>query len=246
MASWIVHLRIAENLLTKIEGLDIPLFAIGNIAPDSGIPDEKWEHFDPPTKVTHFEISDFTADPEVFRTSDLAYYRQYLLPLRGEADLDAQRVSFLLGYFFHLLTDNLWVRGIARPTRARFATQFAADKDFIWEVKEDWYGLDHNYVRDHPQSLFWRTFMQADYNRTDLDFLPAVAVQERIRYIKAYYSQPDERMARMIARPFIYLSQAEMDAFVEDATRLILAAYQRFWLGGASPDGHVSALEFIS
>jgi energy-converting hydrogenase Eha subunit F len=40
MATWIAHLRLAENLLEKIEGLDAAWFAIGSIAPDSGIPDE--------------------------------------------------------------------------------------------------------------------------------------------------------------------------------------------------------------
>ncbi len=245
MASWIVHLRIAENLLAVIGGLDTDLFSIGNIAPDSGIPDEKWEHFDPPTRVTHFEVSDFTEDPDVFRTSDLAFFNQYLLPLRAEANPDPLRCTFLLGYFFHLLTDNNWVRRIARLTRARYPQQFAADKDFIWEVKDDWYGLDHVYVRDHPQSLFWRIFMRVGYERADLDFLPARAVQERIRYIQNYYSQPDERVERMMARPFIYLSQAEMDAFVQDTTRLILACYRLLWLQGVSPDGHVSALELV-
>ncbi len=245
MASWIVHLRIAENLLAHIHGLDVDLFSIGNIAPDSGMPDEKWEHFDPPTRVTHFEVSDFTADPDVFRTSDLAFYRQYLLPLHPGGGEDARRFSFLLGYFFHLLTDNNWVRRIARPTRARYLEQFTADKDFIWEVKEDWYGLDHVYVRDHPQALFWRVFMNAAYDRADLDFMPVQAVQERIRYIQQYYSQPDERVTKMTAHPFIYLSMDEMDAFVQDTSRLILACYRRFWLEGASPDGHISALEMV-
>ncbi len=53
MATWIVHLRIAENLLACIPALDAAQFAIGNVAPDSGIPDEKWEKFDPPPEVTH-------------------------------------------------------------------------------------------------------------------------------------------------------------------------------------------------
>ena len=52
MATWIVHLRLAENLMQMIEGLDAPQFAIGNIAPDSGMPDEKWEKFEPPVEVT--------------------------------------------------------------------------------------------------------------------------------------------------------------------------------------------------
>jgi hypothetical protein len=43
MATRIVHLRLAENLLELIDGLDPAYFATGSIAPDSGIPDENWE-----------------------------------------------------------------------------------------------------------------------------------------------------------------------------------------------------------
>jgi hypothetical protein len=43
MATWIVHLRLTENLLELIEGPDAAQFAVGNIAPDSGVPDEKLE-----------------------------------------------------------------------------------------------------------------------------------------------------------------------------------------------------------
>ncbi|MBN1303008.1 MAG: hypothetical protein JXA13_01130 [Anaerolineales bacterium] len=35
--------------------LDFGPFAIGNIAPDSGIPDENWENLEPPPEVTHFK-----------------------------------------------------------------------------------------------------------------------------------------------------------------------------------------------
>jgi len=40
MASRIVHLRIAEKLLGFIPDLEPDRFAVGNVAPDSGIPDE--------------------------------------------------------------------------------------------------------------------------------------------------------------------------------------------------------------
>lgn len=54
MATWIGHLRIAEHLLNEIEGLDESYFALGSLAPDSGVPDENWENFDPPSEITHF------------------------------------------------------------------------------------------------------------------------------------------------------------------------------------------------
>ena len=54
MASWMVHLRVADELLKKIEKLDEQAFVIGNIAPDSGVPNEDWTVFQPPKDVSHF------------------------------------------------------------------------------------------------------------------------------------------------------------------------------------------------
>ncbi|MBN1372270.1 MAG: hypothetical protein JW987_10055 [Anaerolineaceae bacterium] len=242
MASWIVHLRITENLLTRIPGLDEQLFSIGNIAPDSGIPDEKWENFTPPPEVTHFITPE--AKGTLYHHNDLLFYREHLLPLRGLAP-DALSFSFLLGYFFHLITDNCWSIDIGRPTRKRFAEQFAADKDFIWEVKKDWYGLDHRFVREHSESLFWRVFLHCGYSRADLPFLPAEAVQQRIAYIQEYYQSDSERVREMLDRPYVYLSAVEMDAFVSRTADHLLQIYTRLWVEGASFDGHVSALEIL-
>jgi len=158
MATWISHLRIADNLLKLLPGLDNEQFAIGNIAPDSGIPDEKWEKFNPPGEVTHFKANEKSKVP----LADLEFYRHYLalLPWPGT---DSKRYSFLTGYFFHLITDNLWSAIISDPTRERYKAQFDADRGFIWEVKKDWYGLDFVYVRSHPDALYWRVFLNCEY-----------------------------------------------------------------------------------
>ncbi len=152
MATWIAHLRIAENLLERIPDLDPGQFAIGNIAPDSGIPEENWEKFNPPPDVTHFKRSK-SVHKDI---ADLDFYRDYLAEIQPD---DIPRFSFRLGYFFHLITDNLWTIQVGKPTQERFPEQFAADDKFIWEVKKDWYGLDHIYVREHPDCLYWRIFL---------------------------------------------------------------------------------------
>jgi hypothetical protein len=214
MASWIVHLRIAENLLARIDGLDPANFAMGNVAPDSGIPDENWENFNPPPEVTHFQA----AEGEAWRIADLEFYWQYLVPTQREP-VDAQRYSFLLGYFFHLVTDNLWEDLIIRPTRQRFAEQFAGDPEFVWEVKRDWYGLDFEHVRTHPDSLFWIVFLECQYEHDYLDYLPVEAVQARIDYIKQFYQRTDEKLEAWYGRrPDKYLSQEEMERFIETAS----------------------------
>ena len=47
MASWMVHLRIADRLLDSLPGLSAVDFVVGNIAPDSGIPNEDWSELSP-------------------------------------------------------------------------------------------------------------------------------------------------------------------------------------------------------
>ncbi|MDO9129785.1 MAG: hypothetical protein Q7U34_07960 [Anaerolineales bacterium] len=236
MASWIVHLRIAENLLGFIPGLEPARFAVGNIAPDSGMPDEKWENFTPPPRVTHFRA----AEGELFELADLEFYRRYLLPLRNTPD--PRFFSFRLGYFFHLVTDNLWSVKIGLPTKERFAAQFNADKDFIWEVKKDWYGLDFIYIRDHPDCLFWRVFLNCQAEICGLDFLLPEGLRWSVAHIQQYYQRTGEEIQALYNRPYIYLSQAEMGRFVSETTQHLLRIYRYLWIQAAETDGLCSAL----
>jgi len=236
MATWIAHLRIAENLLERIPELDPGQFAIGNVAPDSGIPDEKWEKFNPPPEVTHFKRSK-SVHKDI---ADLDFYREYLAEIQPA---DTQRYSFRLGYFFHLITDNLWTIKVGKPTNERFAEQFAADRKFIWEVKKDWYGLDHIYVRKHPDCLYWRVFLDSVPASANLDFLPPQALPRQLRHIKSYYQLDDDEIQDMMTRPKVYLPKDEMDRFVADATQQIYDVYQLLWPTPPELDGKASALE---
>jgi hypothetical protein len=239
MATWIVHLRLAENLLEMIEGLDAASFAIGNIAPDSGIPDENWENFTPPKEVSHFIVP---TDDDPWRMVDLEFYRSYLAPMSWPGE-DVEGFSLFLGYFLHLATDNLWNQQIARPTLTRFAAEFEADPKFIWEVKRDWYGLDFVYLYDHPESLFWRVFLKCEYEENcQLDFMPAEGLRRQIDYIKTYYQQQDSRQ-EAYERPDIYLSQAEMDRFVEETTRWLTRIYRYLWEEKGDTAGYLTTLE---
>lgn len=216
MATWIVHLRITEALLATLPAIDPASFAVGNIAPDSGMPDEKWEKFTPPPEVTHFKA----AGGSQFDLADLEFYRRYLAVL-PEPPQDVKQYSFLLGYFCHLVTDNLWFQWIGAPTQALFKAQFDADKDFIWEVKKDWYGLDFEYVRDNPQSLYWRIFLACEYPVNYLDFLLPEGVQQRIDHIKTYYQREDEHSREVLNRERIYLTMPDVDNFITGAVALL-------------------------
>ena len=55
MASWMVHLRVADKLMGKIRFVNPTEFIVGNIAPDSGVPNADWSVFTPSTTVSHFK-----------------------------------------------------------------------------------------------------------------------------------------------------------------------------------------------
>lgn len=235
MASWIVHLRIAENLLKDIDGLDTLMFAIGNIAPDSGIPDDNWENFTPPVEVTHFRLDDWSG------SEDLRFFREYLAA--ESFTENAEQYSFRLGYFFHLVTDNYWWKRIGQPIRKRFKAEFEADDQFIWEVKKDWYGLDFIYVRDHPDSIFWHSFLQSEIQESYLEFLPIEALHHRMAYIKEYYQRQDDQVQEMYKRPYIYLSKTEMDGFVSRVSTDLSQIYAYLCDANQEYTEYTSALE---
>jgi hypothetical protein len=238
MASWIVHLRVAEKLLKEIPRLDPGQFAIGNVAPDSGIPDENWENFDPPSSISHFHPQE---PSDLIGSEDLRFYRDYL---EGVPFAKREKFSFLLGYFFHLLTDNLWWLEIIRPTRQRYQAEFDADPRFIWEVKKDWYGLDFAHVRANPEGIFWQVFLPAEYTNHYLDFYAPKAIPRQLEYIKNYYQRQDEDIENKLRlSKNIYLSADEMDAFVYRAAKTIYAIYEKIWLQGVFVGEGPTALE---
>jgi hypothetical protein len=238
MATWITHLRLAENLHTSLPGLEAGPFAVGNIAPDSGVPDANWEKFTPDPTVTHF-----TASPVAPRIADLEFYNRYLLPLKGKP-IDKALLSFRLGYFFHLVTDNLWIALNVKPTREKFAVQLAADKQFMQEIKEDWYAQDFIYVIDHPDCLYWQVFLKVEAYTAGLDFLPLDAVHQRVAFIQEMYQKRDEAVQQQITRPMLYLTTAEMDCFVETATPVLQAVYHHLWVKGLEVDNPFSILDW--
>jgi hypothetical protein len=172
----------------------------------------------------------------------LDFYRRYLAgkPFPGT---DPKRASFLFGYFCHLVTDNLWSALIYKPTRERYKTEFETIPGFIWEVKKDWYGLDFEYVRSHPDSLYWKTFLACTYPVNYLEFLLPAGVRSSIKHIQEYYQRNDEHAEERVNRPRIYLTIPEMDRFVETATRTILDAWQRLQAGTIQTEGMYSILE---
>ena len=221
MATWIAHLRIAENLISLIEPLDKEYFVIGSIAPDYDIPENVRENLRGIPRDSHFSVS----DENTKAIGDWVFFRKYIGSL-NHSDDDLTKFSFLLGYFIHLVTDNLWEIEIGLPTKLRFKSEFEQDPKFLQEVKRDWYGIDFSYIHRNRDSIYWQVFEKCHYARDYLDFMPQAAILENIKRIRDFYRNKNKVIENWIGeRPNKYLSEQEMDRFVEMATKALHQIY---------------------
>jgi hypothetical protein len=220
MGTWISHLRVAENLLGHFPELDEVTFAFGNLSPDSGIPNADWTEFDPPKEVTHF----LRKGEGEHAIHDLVYYEQYLSIIKPEADI--KLYSFRLGYFFHLICDLMWARRIGAATKQEFKELFDKDrKKAVSTVKDDWYGLDQLYVRDHPEHIFWRVIMTNPNPPSYLPFVQDKALHQQYDHIRKFYSEQEDKWFLFI--PYHYLNETTMTRIVDESIEAVLIVHKK-------------------
>lgn len=207
MATWIAHLRVAEKLLNKDYNIDKEAFIVGNIGPDSGVPNEDWSSFDPPTAITHWKDENDIIQPERF-------YDKYL----RNKKMDNKEYSFKIGYYIHLLTDVEWTKlHKKQKENEEYRRNLEEDKNFIWIVKKDWYGHDFIYVENYKESIFHTVFKHIENVPDYLDYFPKGAFTRQVKYIRDYYLGENEETKDN----FIYLTKKDMDRFIEEATKVI-------------------------
>lgn len=222
MASWMIHLRIADKLLDRIPDLSPIEFIMGNMAPDSGVPNEDWSAFFPSTQVSHFRTDDGSGKKDINVT---AYMAQYFAEEQRKGYSTAQ-FSFYLGYLTHLLADIQWSDRVAGPARKRFAAEFDAHGKGFWNtIKEDWYDLDFLYLKKHPGFRTFRAYLgSVGFVNTFMDFFAPDAFDNRREYITNFYLQENDHLDR----EYPYLTEAEADRFVEEAAGEILTKVREF------------------
>jgi hypothetical protein len=214
MAPWIAHLRVAEALLTRMPHLDKTAFAYGSLAPDSGKPNADWSDFDPPKEITHFLKRGDGED----KIHDLKFYQDYLAGMQPEAD--PAGYSFRLGYFAHLLSDNLWSRRLNVTYKKLHPELVDNPLSPTWRtLKHDWFDLDFCYLRDNPDCLFWRVIMTTPNPPPYLPFVSQAGLEHSLNHIRTFYSQPDPQ--HNLDHPYLHLNETTMSRYIEDTAALI-------------------------
>jgi hypothetical protein len=202
MATWITHLRLAETLLSGGLAVDTDSLLAGSIAPDAGKPNADLTGYDPPKRITHWHNAKGDVDYD-------AYFQRYL----ARAGLTDAARAFHIGYYLHLLADEVWARTVWRPKKQTplFLKALADKARTAQEIKKDWDGLDFLYLQAHPDCIFYRRFRYLESVPDYLDYLPPGLLSETVQRVQAYYRVPTFDLQR----PYSFLSQAEIDAYLD-------------------------------
>ncbi len=207
MASWMVHFRIADGLLDYLD-VDPESFIVGNIGPDCGEPNEDRSAFKPPAEVSHWTENGLKRD-----INSRGFYNEYIENAVVKNHYDKDRLSFYLGYYVHLETDILWAKKVHIPTKEKFQKKFHENQSFIWEVKKDWYDLDHMFLKSNPEFRAFRLFDKIkSFPNIYLDYFSKSAIEKQIRHISDFYNNHNGSTDR----EYPYLSKEEADRFVDE------------------------------
>ena len=216
MASWIVHLRVTDKLLDSICIPSSIEFVVGNVAPDSGIPNQDWSAFTPSGDVSHFK----TTDADGLKDIHIHEYVEEYFSADQRRSYNKMQASFYLGYLTHLMTDAMWANEIVRPCIDKFRPLYDNDKKaWIGMLKKDWYDLDFLYLKKNPDFRAFAMYENAaGFRNVYMDFFGEDAFDDRRKYIVGFYRGERED----IQREYIYLKEEEMDRFVEECAEGIV------------------------
>lgn len=212
MATWIIHLRIADSLIkAKVVPHNFRReFIYGSLAPDCGYgTKDSTSTFNPPPQITHFTPSGCKVFCEYDRFSS-----EYINPQTKNSDY-----WFYLGYYVHLITDVLWSASVYMPTRFKYAEEYKKNREFIKTIKKDWYNLDFEFLFRNPNFEPYRILCEPNDIKDYLPFYETGQLRTQLCCIAQYYKNteydPNFRYA--------YLTESEAERFIHTAVDLITA-----------------------
>ena len=207
MATWVTHFRIAERLLVNGLAAHKEEFLIGNIGPDCSYLSSDGEELIPSKKITHYMRNN--------QIDSDSFYSQYLANCNLTA-LNPEQ-SFYLGYYIHLLCDQAWQSWHDAKKLEPLYQDIIDRPEYHYVVREDWYGLDFLYLRNHHEFLFWTIFQHIHSCPDYMAHYESGQITKQIRRIQKFYQ------TNTIAEDheFKYVTMAEIDRFVVETTNAI-------------------------
>ena len=230
MATWVTHLMIADSVLETLSKLDKHSFCVGNIAPDCNVENEDFTQFVPSREVTHW----MSADRKVASDCD-RFYDAYIENRKHEIDTN-EELSFLLGYYAHLIADAEFQRYIRDPERVASSwerikkhPELSAKAETMpetWdsvkklinrtERMKDINTIEAKYLEKHPDSGYLTVVLGLESFPDYIDYLPTGAIVRKIG-VMGYLPKAETGIY-----PFIAMTRDEYSTFVKNATELVI------------------------
>jgi hypothetical protein len=244
MSTWLSHLQIADSLSSALPSVSRDDLLIGSIAPDCGLPATDGFGFVPEKCVSHFLAPGIRTPAErPYNFDEVRFWRGHTQDLRG--DFSNPKSAYLLGYFTHLVVDNLWAYAVGIVTKERFVEP-ARDKAKAWKaVKADWYDADVARIRNNPADSAWLRFTEIRHPRSYLPLMPTKNVAVQVPRIVDRYSWLLIEPAPGESRQFSYFSANHAERFVSAGKAVARRVVEDLLDGGAA---HLrpGAISFVS
>jgi|GEM_PF-4103873 len=201
MATWIGHLRIADQLLKYGFDLRVEPFLLGNLAPDvTGIS----------KNLTHC-LDDYTrVQPEDF-------YDAYL----RNQHYDEDTYAFMVGCYVHLLADVEWIGNVWRPFKhdnPDLANRIETDESFGYEFKRtEYFGHDFLYLHENPDYPSYKVIQSIEKIPYSIDLLPEDSLLNWLNSeVKTTY-QDTATIEKVLKHEFPYLSSHDLQTWMDCA-----------------------------
>ena len=233
MAEWVSHLMVADKVLESLPWLKRHEFCVGNIAPDCNIPNEDWTAFSPSREITHW-----MQDGKKKADDSTRFYEEYIVKRIGTIKKE-EELSFLLGYYTHLITDAELQRTIRDAKRVAAAwkraksipelLQKAAGMEENWDDfkklfpdrkdrMKDFYVIEREYLDAHPESGYFTEIQGLESFPDYIDYLPHGAIPMKVKMM--YYLPALEEGQY----PFVGFTREEYNGFIDRAVEQSIKA----------------------
>jgi hypothetical protein len=119
----------------------------------------------------------------------------------------------------------MWAKRVWVATQGQFKSLFDKGyKQAVSAVKDDWYGLDQLYMRDHPEHIFWRVIMTNPYPPSYLPFVKNQALYHQYDHIHKFYTEQEDKW--FLSIPYQYLSETTMTRIVNESIEAVLIVHE--------------------
>ena len=235
MATWVTHLMIADRVLETVSDLDKHAFCVGSIAPDCNVENEDWTQFTPSREATHWMSGKRKVAADCHR-----FYEEMIAGRRHEIQT-AEELSFLLGYFAHLVADAEFQRYIRDPERIAatwerirkhpvlsnraegLSETWDAVKQLIGqgERMKDIYTMEAEYLETHPDSGYLTEILPLTAFPDYMELFPKGAIVRKIG-VMGYLPRKEAS-----TYPFVAMTREEYSTFLAAATKLVIATISK-------------------